>query len=172
MKYANALLLAFVMSLGFSCEREPIQEIGISEESNTEFDAWFSFFESKTKDWRISFSNERTNSCGWSDNPGNTIDCSGGDCYLRTDVPGFDVCIGCTVSTETVCFGTNGGTILGILNEMAVLYPAVEVDYEVFDEDGSSLGETEGELGSKISAINSLSALDGAATYSAAISSN
>jgi hypothetical protein len=153
-----------------SCSQENLEP---STNINGELDDdWVSFFESKTSDWTTTFSTEKTNVCGWADNPGNTIDCSGGSCFIRTDVPGHAACIGCTVSDDLACFGSNGETLLIILNEMAVSFPTVGIEYEVLDKDGDSLGKTEGQLGSEISTMISLSALAGVTTYTANISSN
>jgi hypothetical protein len=144
-----AIFFVLFSSLLFnSCNENVDESIDINSQKKL---SWREYFDTKAGNWTISsdnqnnvYASERAKSCGWEGS--GTIDCSGGDCFLTTSVPGFAVCIGCTVSDEVACLSGPNGDILVLIAEMLDLYPEVEITHKAFDSSQSILGESSGEL--------------------------
>jgi|GEM_PF-3545904 len=132
---------------------------------------WEEYLDSKLTNsgWELSFGDEKGNFCQLGD--GEQFPCDGGTCFITTD-SAHSACVGCTVSDTRACTGSLGGIIFTILDQMAVDYPNVNIDYTLYDENDNVLDTIEGEIGTKMVEINSANQQPSVSKFDVKLSSN
>jgi hypothetical protein len=119
--------------------------------------------------WRLSYGNERGNFCQLGD--AEPFACDGGSCFITRD-EAHRACVGCTSNNIRACTGSLGGVIFIILNQMAVDYPNVNIDYNLYDDNDNVINSIDGQIGSKMTEINSVNQQSSATRFAVRLSSN